>query len=565
MSSLLPTPPYAYPSAADEAAAYVAHASSLSLSQPHRPRSHSSVPLPDAKRPRSSATSSFAAQDWTSPRPPSPTLKPCTAAWTSSSVAHPLASTFPSQVPPPPLLRAQAHCPTPALTPDEDGDGDGDEHLGGRSGFVKRDDLTAKAVKRAQSLSTASGAGAGGEGGKDRFVNGLVGASVLAIESIWGPTPSSACTLPSPPSSGSIIPLSYFVKEVLRRSRTSCSTLQLALYYLHKSRREIRAAVKMAGESEGEIKRLERELKRAKDEVRAGSRGQEGAYPSPPRSPGHGLDAAAGGRESSQALGDRFSALVAAQNSPVLCGRRMFLASLICASKYLQDRNYSNRAWAKISGLDVREINANERAYLKVTGFGLHLPAEEFQRWTERLAALNSSSSPLTSPATNTTIPSPLARSASEYHLLASIQPPVLAAGSCPSLPSSRKALARGASAAVVYPTTTSATAATTSAREKGFPIAAPRMAYRQPTPSSSSSSSEGETEAEESSSAYSFASASALDGRKLRALPTRRLRTTAGGMVTASPASFVPQAWAAGVVPMEGVVVSQVEGVRAH
>ncbi|BGP08169.1 PHO85 cyclin-5 [Rhodotorula toruloides] len=556
MSSLLPTPPHPhaslYPSAADEAAAYVAHASSLSLHPQQRSRSHSSVPLPDAKRPRSSATSSFAAQDWTSSRPPSPALKPCTAAWTSSFVAHPLASGSASEVPPPPLLHAQAHCPTPALTPDEDEDGD--EHLEGRSGFVKRDDLTAKAVKRAQNLSTA---GQGAEGGKDRFVNGLVGASVLAIESIWGPSTPSTCTLASP--SSSIIPLSYFVKEVLRRSRTSCSTLQLALYYLHKSRREIRAAVKRAGESEGEIKRLERELKRGKDEVRAGnSRAQDAAYPSPPRSPGHELDAAAR-RETTQSLGDRFSALVAAQNSPVLCGRRMFLASLICASKYLQDRNYSNRAWAKISGLDVREINANERAFLKVTGFGLHLPAEEFQRWTERLAALNSSSSPLTSPATNTTIPSPLARSASEYHLLASIQAPLLAAGTRPSLPSSRKVLARGASAAVVYPTTTTNSSTSATTREKGFPIAAPRMAYRQPTPSSSSS--EGETEADESSSAYSFTSVS--DGRKLRALPTRRIRAPAA--VTASPASFVPQAWAAGVVPMEGVVVSQVEGVRAH
>ncbi|KWU46978.1 hypothetical protein RHOSPDRAFT_14383, partial [Rhodotorula sp. JG-1b] len=121
----------------------------------------------------------------------------------------------------------------------------------------------------------------------------------------------------------SVIPLQNFVKEVLRRSRTSCSTLQLALYYLHKSRRGIRDA--------------------------------------------------------------RFTALVTAQNSPVLCGRRMFLAALISASKYLQDRNYSNRAWAKISGLPVGEINGNERAFLKVVDFKLHLPAEEFQRWTERL------------------------------------------------------------------------------------------------------------------------------------------------------------------------------------
>lgn len=425
------------------------------------------------------------------------------------------------------------------------------------------------------------------------------GASVLAIESIWGPSSACDVTGPSPSSppatatanDASVIPLQWFVKEVLRRSRTSCSTLQLALYYLHKSRREIRAAVRRAGESEGEIKRLERELKAGrKDEVGATSAagsaaGREGeAYPSPPRSPGHDLDAHSSAaavqqqqqqrRQRYQSLGDRFSALVEAQNSPVLCGRRMFLAALICASKYLQDRNYSNRAWAKISGLDVREINRNERAFLAVVKFDIHLPADEFHRWTERLAALNS-----TSPASaSVSSPHLLARSVSEYHVLGQ-QPHLLAANARPSVPSSRKALARGASAAVIYPTT-SATSSATSTREKGFPIAAPRMAYRQPTPSSSSSSSsegEGEAEADDfAESTYSAASAAAsTDGRKVRALPTRRLVRTA--RATASPASFVPQSWAAGVgvgaVPMEGVVVQGaggagdvvVDGVRAR
>ncbi|ORY46312.1 hypothetical protein BCR35DRAFT_258485, partial [Leucosporidium creatinivorum] len=53
------------------------------------------------------------------------------------------------------------------------------------------------------------------------------------------------------------------------------------------------------------------------------------------------------------------------------CGRRMFLASLIGASKFLQDRNYSNRAWARISGLPVTEINVNERAFLNMMKFQL--------------------------------------------------------------------------------------------------------------------------------------------------------------------------------------------------
>ncbi|KAG2059073.1 hypothetical protein M405DRAFT_697431, partial [Rhizopogon salebrosus TDB-379] len=44
------------------------------------------------------------------------------------------------------------------------------------------------------------------------------------------------------------------------------------------------------------------------------------------------------------------------------CPRRTFLASLILASKFMQDRCYSNRAWAKLSGLPPREIGRCERA-----------------------------------------------------------------------------------------------------------------------------------------------------------------------------------------------------------
>jgi PHO85 cyclin-5 len=49
-------------------------------------------------------------------------------------------------------------------------------------------------------------------------------------------------------------------------------------------------------------------------------------------------------------------------SSPLLCPRRTFLASLILASKFLQDRCYSNRAWAKLSGLSPREIGRCEKA-----------------------------------------------------------------------------------------------------------------------------------------------------------------------------------------------------------
>ncbi|KAF7792412.1 hypothetical protein EIP86_003449 [Pleurotus ostreatoroseus] len=48
--------------------------------------------------------------------------------------------------------------------------------------------------------------------------------------------------------------------------------------------------------------------------------------------------------------------------SPLLCPRRTFLACLILASKFMQDRSYSNRAWAKLAGLPPREIGRCERA-----------------------------------------------------------------------------------------------------------------------------------------------------------------------------------------------------------
>ncbi|KAL9003535.1 MAG: hypothetical protein Q9188_003606 [Gyalolechia gomerana] len=80
------------------------------------------------------------------------------------------------------------------------------------------------------------------------------------------------------------------------------------------------------------------------------------------------------------------------------CGRRMFLASLILASKYLQDRNFSARAWSKISGLKASEININEIAFLTAVNWKLHIPEPVFQRWTDVVLKYSPSASSLSSP-----------------------------------------------------------------------------------------------------------------------------------------------------------------------
>ena len=120
-----------------------------------------------------------------------------------------------------------------------------------------------------------------------------------------------------------LIPLRVFVQEVLRRSRTSYSTLLVALHYLIL----VMGSVPKYGN-----------FTKEQVEDSEGCRAMQ-------------------------------------------CGRRMFLAALVLASKYLQDRNYSTRAWGKISGLQVVEINTNERVFLSAVKWKLHIPEPLFQRW----------------------------------------------------------------------------------------------------------------------------------------------------------------------------------------
>ena len=131
-----------------------------------------------------------------------------------------------------------------------------------------------------------------------------------------------------------LIGLRTFVQEVLRRSKTSYSTLQVALYYLIL----IQSCI-----------------------------------------PKHDF--------TMEQLEDSPSCRA------MQCGRRMFLSALILASKYLQDRNFSARAWSKISGLKTFEISNNEMAFLSAVKWKLHIPEPVFHRWTDIVLKYSPSSS----------------------------------------------------------------------------------------------------------------------------------------------------------------------------
>ncbi|KAJ5166113.1 uncharacterized protein N7482_004894 [Penicillium canariense] len=163
---------------------------------------------------------------------------------------------------------------------------------------------------------------------KVNFVDNLVDTASQIVENIW---PLSAAASRSDAATGSkgVLPLRTFIQETLRRSRTSYSTLQVALYYLIKIKPHV------------PMRDFTKEQPRDQSCMRA-----------------------------------------------MQCGRRMFLAALILASKYLQDRNYSARAWSKISGLNTLEINQNELMFLEAVGWRLHISEATFQRWTDLVLKL---------------------------------------------------------------------------------------------------------------------------------------------------------------------------------
>lgn len=126
------------------------------------------------------------------------------------------------------------------------------------------------------------------------------------------------------------MPLRTFIQEVLKRSRTTYSTLQTALFYLFRSRPEIL-----------------KHLQNMQASRISGNERWEDAY--------------------------------------ISCGRRMFLASLVLASKFVQDKTYRNSAWAKIAGLPVSEVNASERIFLNLIDYRLYISQPTFEQWHHML------------------------------------------------------------------------------------------------------------------------------------------------------------------------------------
>ncbi|KAG1144006.1 hypothetical protein G6F37_011090 [Rhizopus arrhizus] len=73
------------------------------------------------------------------------------------------------------------------------------------------------------------------------------------------------------------------------------------------------------------------------------------------------------------------------KNPYVHCGRRMFLAALMTASKYLNDKTYKNKVWADIANLSVNEVNEIEKSFLRLINYELYVSGSIYGKWIQLL------------------------------------------------------------------------------------------------------------------------------------------------------------------------------------
>ncbi|KAJ2893490.1 hypothetical protein IWW38_002849 [Coemansia aciculifera] len=69
-----------------------------------------------------------------------------------------------------------------------------------------------------------------------------------------------------------------------------------------------------------------------------------------------------------------------------MCGRRMFVAALMCASKFMYDRSYANKAWNKFTKLPLEQLGDMERGFLSMIDYRLYVDKTTYDKFHRLLA-----------------------------------------------------------------------------------------------------------------------------------------------------------------------------------
>ncbi|KAJ4285960.1 PHO85 cyclin-5 [Kalmusia sp. IMI 367209] len=74
------------------------------------------------------------------------------------------------------------------------------------------------------------------------------------------------------------------------------------------------------------------------------------------------------------------------------CGRRMFLAAMVVASKNLNDYDFHFGLWSRVSGLRAREIHAHELTFLTAVDWNVHVTRATWDKWQDMILEADPSS-----------------------------------------------------------------------------------------------------------------------------------------------------------------------------
>jgi hypothetical protein len=66
----------------------------------------------------------------------------------------------------------------------------------------------------------------------------------------------------------------------------------------------------------------------------------------------------------------------------------LVIACMILAQKVLDDHRWTNQAWARLTGLPLREINVMERELLNMLSYSLNVTEKEYNDWVDVLTTI---------------------------------------------------------------------------------------------------------------------------------------------------------------------------------
>ncbi|RKO97409.1 hypothetical protein CAUPRSCDRAFT_10919, partial [Caulochytrium protostelioides] len=173
-----------------------------------------------------------------------------------------------------------------------------------------------------------------------------------------------------------------FVVELVARCAIAAPTLELALLFLVRFRKQLALASSAVTMANVNAASAAAAAAAAGAPLRATS-----AAPSPSSSTQSSLTPSSSGSPSSCSVVTTTpdQLLIA---PACLCGRRMLLAALICATKIQRDHgSVPLRAWARAAGLSAPDLRANEVAFLNRLDHHLWVSRDTWCAWTATLRA----------------------------------------------------------------------------------------------------------------------------------------------------------------------------------